>query len=123
MCIERKTQTAFFPQNSQREMTAGAHQNTRRLKRGVVPRQGVQPTEIKMRKLALTILGVLLITGSTAQMAMASEHHAHKPYRDNFRGAHNQLIAPSYVAPATGNGWNTTGSNWRDDAKFLPAGN
>ena len=31
-----------------------------------------------MRKIVLTIVGVLLIAGSTAQMATASEHHARK---------------------------------------------
>jgi hypothetical protein len=51
-----------------------------------------RPTlEIRMRNTALIILGALLITGSTIQMTVASEHHARKAYRDNFRGAYNQL--------------------------------
>ena len=57
----------------------------------LVPRQSVQLMEIGMRNTALIILGALLITGSTIQITMASEHHAHKVYRDNFRGAYDQL--------------------------------
>ena len=94
MCVEWKTQTAIF-QNMQMEMT--------------------------MRKTIFSVLAALVVTVSTTQMTMASEHHAHKAYRDNFRGAHNQMIVPSYAAPATGYGL-STGGNWRDDAKFEPSG-
>jgi hypothetical protein len=86
----------------------------------VVLRQSVQLKEIKMRNTALTILGALLVTCSTVQLSMASEHQAHKAR--NFRGAYNQLNDPAYEAPATGYGW-STGGNWRDAAKFSPAGN
>jgi hypothetical protein len=37
-----------------------------------------ETTEIKMREAALTILGALLIAGSAAQIATASEQHTHK---------------------------------------------
>jgi hypothetical protein len=48
-----------------------------------------------MRKTIITILGALLITGSTVQMATASEHHMRKAYRapvsasEQFRRANN----------------------------------
>jgi hypothetical protein len=66
--------------------------------------QAPQPTEVKMRKTALTILGAVLIAGSAAQAASASEHHARKVHRasvyvqdpSNFRGAYN---GPSYYIP------------------------
>jgi hypothetical protein len=74
-----------------------------------------------MRNIAITVLGALLITFSTIQMSNASEHHAHRANRD-FRGTYNQLNDPAYEAPATANGWDA-GSNWRDAAKYLPAGN
>jgi hypothetical protein len=52
--------------------------------------------EMKMRKLAITILGALLIVaGSAVQIASASEHHAHKAHRagpavgEQFRNANN----------------------------------
>jgi len=67
-----------------------------------------------MRKIILTVLATSLIAASTVQMANAAERHARHAHYDNFRGAYNQLSAPSNA---------DTGSNWRDDAKFLPAGN
>ena len=72
-----------------------------------------------MRNTALTVLGALLITFSTVQMSNASERHAHGVHHD-FRGTYNQLNDPAYEAPATGNGSDI--SNWRDAAKYLPAG-
>jgi hypothetical protein len=74
-----------------------------------------------MRNTTLTVLGALLITLSTFQMSNASERHAHRANHD-FRGTYNQLNDPAYEALATGNSW-STGSNWRDAAKYLPAGN
>jgi hypothetical protein len=50
-----------------------------------------------MRKTIITILGALLITGSTVQMATASEHHVRKAYRapmsasEQFRRANNSV--------------------------------
>jgi hypothetical protein len=50
-----------------------------------------------MRKTILTILGVLLISGSAVQMATASEHHVRKAYRasisasQQFRNANNSI--------------------------------
>ena len=56
-----------------------------------------------MRKTALTIFGVLLISGLAVQMAAASERHRTKAYfgRDlsDFRGAYNQVNGPIIVAP------------------------
>jgi hypothetical protein len=66
-----------------------------------------------MRKIILTVLATSLIAASTVQMAAAAERHARHAHHDSFRGAYNQLSTPS-------NG--DTGYNWRDDAKFLPAG-
>ena len=46
-----------------------------------------------MRKIALTIFGALLISGSVVQIAAATEHHKAKAkhhYAD-FRGAYNQM--------------------------------
>ena len=44
-----------------------------------------------MRKIILTALVTSLVAASSVQMATAAEHHAHKAYRGNFRGAYNQL--------------------------------
>lgn len=50
-----------------------------------------------MRKTIITLLGALLITGSTVQMATASEHHVRKAYRapmsssEQFRRANNSV--------------------------------
>ena len=67
-----------------------------------------------MRKIILTVLATSLIAASTVQMAAAAERHARHTHHDSFRGAYNQLSTPSNA---------DTGYNWRDDAKFLPAGN
>jgi hypothetical protein len=59
--------------------------------------------ETTMRKTALSIFGVLLISGLAVQMAAASEHHRSKAYfgRDisDFRKAYNQVNGPINVAP------------------------
>lgn len=73
-----------------------------------------------MRKIILTALATSLMAASTVQIATAAERHSHQTYRDNFRGAYNQLSTP-YATPGMAYGRNT-GSNWRDDAKFEPAG-
>ena len=48
-----------------------------------------------MRKIALTIFGALLISGSVVQMAAAAEHHKHltkaKHHYATFSGAYNQV--------------------------------
>jgi hypothetical protein len=67
-----------------------------------------------MRKIILTVLATSLIAASTLQMAGAAERHARHTHHDSFRGAYNQLSTPSNA---------DTRYNWRDDAKFLPAGN
>jgi hypothetical protein len=51
--------------------------------------------EMKMRKLAIAILGGILITGLTAQIATASQQHGRKAHRaildtgEQFRNANN----------------------------------
>ena len=57
-----------------------------------------------MRKTALTIFGVLLMSGMAVQMAAASEHHRQltkanlsRHYSD-FRGSYNQMNGPIYVS-------------------------
>jgi hypothetical protein len=55
--------------------------------------------ETNMQKTALTIFGALLISGSMAQIAAASEHHKHVTkanlarHHSDFRGAYNQVSA------------------------------
>lgn len=73
-----------------------------------------------MRKIILTLLAASAIAASTTQMATAAERHAVKTLHQNFRGAYDQLSTP-YATQGAGYGLNTT--NWRDDAKFEPAGN
>jgi hypothetical protein len=54
-----------------------------------------------MRKSVLTILGALLVAGSTVQIAAAAERHARKavrapvPASQQFRNANNSLAWPS----------------------------
>jgi hypothetical protein len=54
-----------------------------------------------MRKTALTILGALLITGSAAQMATASDHHVRKARvapvvaSQQLRNANNSMESPA----------------------------
>jgi hypothetical protein len=74
-----------------------------------------------MRKIILSVLATSLIVASTAQMATAAERRALKTLHHNFAGAYNRLSTP-YATPGTGYGLNTN-SNWREDAKFEPAGN
>jgi hypothetical protein len=60
-----------------------------------------------MRKAAITIIGALLIAGSAAQVATASEHHT-RTDRGHHRWdrTYNQLREPSYAAPQTREGYN-----------------
>lgn len=54
-----------------------------------------------MRKAVLTILGALLIVGSTVQLAAATERYAHTSDRarvhatQQFRKANDSMISPS----------------------------
>jgi hypothetical protein len=54
-----------------------------------------------MRKTILTIIGALLIAGSTVQIAAAAGRHVHKSVREReqatqqFRSAHDSLMSPS----------------------------
>jgi hypothetical protein len=65
--------------------------------------------EMKMRKLAITILGALLITGLTAQIATASEHHRSGAHRaalatgEQFRNANNLAASTSCQNREPGN--------------------
>ena len=53
-----------------------------------------------MKKTALTIFGVLLISGLAVQMAAAStHHHRSKVHLSHFRGAYNQVNGPISVRP------------------------
>ena len=53
-----------------------------------------------MQKIALTIFGGLLISGSVVQMAAASEHHrqlskaSFSRHLSDYRGAYNQVNGP-----------------------------
>jgi hypothetical protein len=57
-----------------------------------------------MRKTVLTLLGALLIAGSTVQIAAAAERHTRKvvrapvPASQQFRNANNSLAWPSAAA-------------------------
>jgi hypothetical protein len=55
-----------------------------------------------MRKAAFTILGALLIAGSTLQMASASQHHTGRGHH-RWDRTYNQLRDPSYAAPQVNN--------------------
>jgi hypothetical protein len=50
-----------------------------------------------MRKTAFTILGALLIAGSTIQMAAASEHHARARGHHGWDRTYDQSKPPSYA--------------------------
>jgi hypothetical protein len=79
--------------------------------------------EIKMRKTALTIIGALLIAGSTVQMATAAEHHM-RDYPsaatgEQFRNANNSA-ASTFCSTEPGNPYNPATdyegwSAWRED--------
>jgi hypothetical protein len=57
--------------------------------------------ETTMRKTVRTILGTLLIVGSTVQLAAAAERHTHQSDRarvlaaEQFRKANDSLISPA----------------------------
>jgi hypothetical protein len=75
--------------------------STRHERRGAVLSAEGPLMETKMQKAALTILGALLIAGSAAQMAAASEHHARAGrghHQWDYRGSYNQLKQPSTPA-------------------------
>ncbi|MFZ0767503.1 MAG: hypothetical protein WA773_23445 [Bradyrhizobium sp.] len=60
-----------------------------------------------MQKTAITVLGVLLISGMAFQMAAASEHrHVTKAnltrHHSDFRGAYNQISGPINVGVTPG---------------------
>jgi hypothetical protein len=60
------------------------------------------------KRTAFTILGALLIAGSTIQIATASEHHLRTGRghdRSDYRRAYNQLNEPFHAAPQTRKGY------------------
>jgi hypothetical protein len=77
--------------------------------------------EIKMRKTVLTIIGALLIAGSTVQLATAAEHHVND-YRsaatgEQFRNAND---SSTWCSTDPGNPYNPATdyegwSAWRQD--------
>jgi hypothetical protein len=69
---------------------------------------------IKLKILgAVAIISAVIATPVFAHAASVTRHHHARAYDQwNFRGANNQL----------GYGW-SAGGNWRDAAKFEPAGN
>jgi hypothetical protein len=86
-----------------------------------------------MQKRALTILGVLLITGSAAQIAAASEHHAQNARRapavvsEKFRNANDSIAsrARGWCSQEPGNPYNEQTdyegwSAWRANGSFDP---
>jgi hypothetical protein len=76
------------------------HYPTARAMRGVAISRERPPTETKMQKAALIILGAWLIAGSSIQMAAASEHHARAGRgRHHWDRTYNQWQDPSYAAP------------------------
>jgi hypothetical protein len=77
----------------------------------------------KLRTLsAVAILSVAIATPVFAPTASAAGRHHARVYDQSFRRAYNQLNAPSYATRGTPDPWSPDGS-WRDDPKFLPAGN
>jgi hypothetical protein len=64
-------------------------------------------TETRMRKAAITLVGALLIAGSAAQVATASEHHARTGQNHHrWDRSYNQLREPSSAAPQIYEGYN-----------------
>jgi hypothetical protein len=73
--------------------------------------------ETTMQRTALTIVGALLISGMSVQMAAASEHHHHMTkanyarHQADFRGAYNQVRPVNViVAPPVLYGTDTAAS-------------
>ena len=80
-------------------------------------------TETRMRKAAFTILGALLIAGSTVQMATASEQRTGRGHH-RWDRAYDQLKEPSYAAPRMRDGYSRGGGLSNPAAKLSnPAAN
>lgn len=76
--------------------------------------------ETTMQRTALTIVGALLISGMSVQMASASEHHHHMTkanvarHQADFRGAYNQVRPVNVrVAPPALYGTDTDAASFR----------
>ena len=76
--------------------------------------------ETTMQRTALTIVGALLISGMSVQMAAASEHHQHMTkanfarHQAEFRGAYNQVRPVNVrVAPPVLYGTDTDAASFR----------
>jgi hypothetical protein len=73
-----------------------------------------------MRK---AILGALLITVSTIQLASAAEHHARRAHDQwNFRGSYNQLNEPHRNIENFGLGAMGSGSSFLHPGDITPSG-
>jgi hypothetical protein len=66
--------------------------------------------EIKMRKTVVTVLGAMLIAGSSVQMASASTHHhrAHVAASEQYRYANDYIAggARTFCSTEPGNPYN-----------------
>ena len=75
---------------------------------------GGHPTEIKMRKIALAVLGILLVAGSTVRIVAASEHPVQNTRRapaaigEQFRNANDSFArrASGFCSQEPGNPYN-----------------
>jgi len=73
-----------------------------------------------MRK---AILGALLITVSTIQMAGATEHHARRAHEQrDFRGSYNQLTEPQRNIENFGLGATGGGASFLHPSDITPSG-
>ena len=72
-----------------------------------------------MRK---AILGALLITVSTIQLASATEHHARRVHQRDFRGSYNQLTEPQRNIENFGLGASGGGASFLHPSDITPSG-
>ena len=69
------------------------------------------------------ILGALLITVSTIQMASATEHHARRAHEQrDFRGSYNQLTEPQRNIENFGLGATGGGASFLHPSDITPSG-
>jgi hypothetical protein len=69
------------------------------------------------------ILGALLITVSTVQIASAAEHHARRVHEQrDFRGSYNQLIEPHRNIENFGLGATGGGASFLHPSDITPSG-
>jgi hypothetical protein len=69
------------------------------------------------------ILGAVLITVSTIQVASAAEHHARRVHhQSDFRGSYNQLIEPHRNIENFGLGATGGGASFLHPSDITPSG-